>query len=95
MRRYKEKYPEKRISRNYISHLKTSVEGNHLHHWSYNEEHYKDVIEVTEKEHNKAHRFLIYDQERFMYRRTDTFELLDTRERHEQYIKYVIENEED
>jgi hypothetical protein len=65
------------------------------HHWSYNEEHFKDVIWLTKKEHMKGHRFIIYDQERKMYRRIDTNELLDTKEKHERWIKYCIENKED
>ena len=27
--------------------MKAKVKGNHLHHLSYNEEHYKDVIELS------------------------------------------------
>lgn len=69
--------------------------GYHLHHWSYRTEHAKDVIELTTREHGKAHRFLVYDQERMMYRRSDNMELLDTRQRHEEYIHHMIETRED
>lgn len=92
MDRYKEKYPEKVLSRNNVSHMKSKIEGNELHHWSYNEQHRKDVIELTVREHGKCHRFLIYDQERMMYRRTDNNELLDTKESHEEWIRWCIEN---
>ena len=43
----------------------------------------------------KAHRFLIYDQERMMYRRYDTNVLLDTKEAHETFIKLCIDMQED
>ena len=86
MDRYKERYPEKVAAKN---NLKPNVKGNHLHHWSYNEQHYKDVIELSEKDHNTAHRFLIYDQERKMYRTTENI-LLDTKESHLYYITEKI-----
>lgn len=57
------------------------------HHWSYNKEHAKDVIFLSKADHYKAHRFIIYDQERMMYRRCDTLELLDTKESHLEFIK--------
>ena len=43
----------------------------------------------------KAHRFIIYDQERFMYRRFDNNILLDTKENHEAFILECIQNQED
>ena len=75
--------------------MKKSIKDNHLHHWSYNEEHHKDVIEITPKQHAKAHRFIVYDQERMMYRRFDNNILLDTREAHESFIQYCITELED
>ena len=69
-------------------------EKGEIHHWSYNEEHYKDVIHLTKKEHSKAHRFIIYDQERMMYRNLEGI-LLETKERHLKYILEKIEKEED
>lgn len=84
--KYNKKYPEKikakiKAQRN----IDIKTKGNHRHHWSYNEEHYLDVIELSEKDHNTAHRFMIYDQERRMYR-TLKGELLDTKEGHLLYI---------
>ena len=93
--RYKEKYPEKKKAKSASQHLPVLAKGNHLHHWSYNNEHHKDVIEITPKQHAKAHRFLIYDQERMMYRRFDNNILLDTKEKHEEFIKYCITELED
>ena len=90
--KYKEKYPEKIKAKSAASKMKCSKE--HMHHWSYNQEHYKDVIDLTVKEHLKAHRFIIYDQERMMYRGLDGV-LLDTKERHLEYIMDKIKNEPD
>ena len=89
------KYPEKVIAKNKSQHMQKPFEGAEKHHWSYNEEHYRDIIWLSQKEHMKAHRFIIYDQEQMMYRRTDNNELLYTKEHHENYIKNKILNEED
>ncbi len=67
----------------------------HWHHWSYNKEHRTDVIQLLPTEHRKAHRYLVFDQEHFMYRRSDTLELLDTRERHEAFIRLMITTQDD
>ena len=91
---YKKKFPEKVRCRSRMGKMKPNT-GYQLHHWSYNIEHAKDVIELTIKDHAKAHRFLVYDQERMMYRRSDKNVLLDTKESHESYIRYCIETYED
>lgn len=93
MQRYLSKYPEKEKARNAAQRI--SENGNDSHHWSYNEIHWKDVISMTIKDHMKAHRFIVYDQERMMYRRFDTNELLDTREKHEEFIFDCVENKPD
>jgi hypothetical protein len=93
--RWEYKYPEKVKCKNLCTHLKKPFEGAERHHWSYNIEDAKNVIWVIKKEHIKAHRFIVYDNERFMYRRYDTNELLDTKERHEEFIRYCIETKED
>ena len=92
MKFYYEKYPEKIIARNSSSKIKSELD--HKHHWSYNKEHHRDVIHLTIKDHGKAHRFIIYDQERMMYRNVDGL-LLDTKEKHLEYILDKIQNEED
>lgn len=75
---WKTRYPEK-----YAAHIACSnwekTPGVNVHHWSYNEEHRKDVIRLTTAQHALAHRFMTYDQERMMYRRLDGT-LIDTRE---------------
>lgn len=95
MRRYNEKYPEKRRAKNLSDKLLKNHLSNEFHHWSYAIENAKDVFELSPKEHAKAHRFLVYDQERMMYRRTDNNELLDTKEAHREWIEWCIQNKED
>lgn len=94
MDNYKKNYPEKQRAKVFCSNLK-KVDGFHFHHWSYNENHYVDVILLTPKHHAKAHRFIVYDQERMMYRRSDNNELLDAKEKHLEWITFCIENKED
>ena len=95
---YKSKYPEKYIAKSRSSRLKPKTIGNQLHHWSYNEEHYLDVIELNVKDHNIIHRHMVYDQERMMYRVAIKFglwevgTLLDTRERSESFYKEILFN---
>lgn len=88
--RYNNKYPEKLKAKNKTLNINPKVKGNHLHHWSYNEEHYKDVIELSDKDHYKAHRFIVYDQEFKMYRKHCNNELLDTKKKHLNYIENFI-----
>jgi hypothetical protein len=94
--KYKEKYPEKLKAKNKTVHMKRK-EGYHLHHWSYNDEHVKDIIELSLKNHYLGHRYMIYDQERKMYRTTMNIgnfyanELLDSKESHTEYLNIIIE----
>jgi arylamine N-acetyltransferase len=90
MSRYKAKFPEKIAAASKTSGMKTIIKGNHLHHWSYNEEHYKDVIELTEKYHNLIHRYIEYDQNEKMYRTIGGI-LLDNKEHSISYYDLVIE----
>lgn len=94
MSKYESKYPEKYKA--HISAQRIVVEsGFHRHHWSYLTEFHKDIIPLSPKNHFKAHRFIIYDQERMMYRRYDTNELLDTKEKHFNFIQECINNKPD
>lgn len=96
MKRYNDKYPEKALARNAVQRVWVSRVGNELHHWSYNEEHHKDVIELDPKTHAFLHRYMTYDQERMMYRVSselngwDFGELLDTKDRHVAFLKSCI-----
>jgi hypothetical protein len=90
--KYREKYPEKHEAQNASQKIKPSTEGNELHHWSYNKEHYKDLIELSVSEHNTIHRFMVYDQERKMYRTTEGI-LLDTRESAIKYYESILQKQ--
>jgi hypothetical protein len=90
---YEKKFPEKEPARKRASSVKAPV-GHEKHHWSYIVSDGADVIFLTPEQHKKAHRFLVYDQERMMYRNLDGV-LLDTRGRHETYIRHMIEVMED
>ena len=87
MTNYRNLYPEKCFARN-VSQRISITKGNQRHHWSYNKEHYKDIIELSLKNHAKLHRYMIYDQERMMYRTLDGV-LLDTRESHLEYFESI------
>lgn len=95
VKRYKQKFPEKALALSKSAYLLKPFDGAERHHWSYNIEHAKDVIWLTKKDHMKAHRFIVYDQERFMYRRFDTNILLDTKKSHVEFINNCIINYED
>lgn len=87
IKRYFEKYPEKLKAKNASAKMKPK-KGYQKHHWSYNEEHYKDFIEMLPQDHAKLHRYMVYDQERMMYRTLEGV-LLDTKERHLAYWEQV------
>lgn len=86
---YFNKYPEKRLAA-IASQRIDKPEGFHCHHWSYNEEHFKDVILLPRELHYRVHRFMSYDSKEKKYRTTENT-LLATREMHEQYINVVKE----
>lgn len=81
MGNYNNKFPEKLKAKYSIRGMK-AIPGNNLHHWSYNEPDFKSVIELTVRDHNKLHRYMIYDQERKMYRSVFDNILLDSMESH-------------
>lgn len=80
----RELFPEKYRARNSSGRMKKENKKNHLHHWSYNDEHFRDCIELNHAEHSKLHRYMIYDQERKMYRTIEGM-LLDTKKAHINY----------
>ena len=97
---YRGRYPEKYAAKISTQRMKPETKGNHLHHWSYNEEHYKDVIELDPKTHAFLHRYINYDQEQMMYRVSanlngwDFGELLNTRDKHERFLGSCIKQKE-
>lgn len=78
--KYKGKYPEKYFAKNASGKIK-KTKGCHLHHWSYNESDWKDVIELPKEEHYLLHRYIKYDQSVMMYRTLDGH-LLNTKQSH-------------
>lgn len=86
---YYEKYPEKRLAKEAASKM-CRFPGFNNHHWSYNEEHYKDLITIPEELHYKLHRYMVYSPNDKKYV-TKEGTLLETRELHEKYIE-VIKN---
>ena len=93
--RYEKKYPEKAKAHALCSKLKKPFVGAEKHHWSYNEKHFLDIIWLSKKEHMKAHRFIVYDQEEKKYRRFDNNKLLSTRQSHFKFIDKCIKEMED
>lgn len=89
--RYKLKYPEKYSAKCKTSEMKPIIKGNELHHWNYNKEFAKDIIELSKLDHAKIHRFIKYDKKTFMYKDLNGV-LLDTKEKHLELINKVIEN---
>jgi hypothetical protein len=88
--RFRNKFPEKYKAKCALGgKIKPLIKGNHLHHWSYNAEHYLDVIELTILDHNKLHRYLIYDNVAYMYKRIDTGDILDTKDKHISYFDEI------
>ena len=87
-KKYREKYPEKYAATSASQRIKK--EGYETHHWSYNLIHHKDIIFLKPKDHSKAHRFLKYSQANKMYK-TLTGTLLDTKQKHENYIYAAIQ----
>jgi len=87
IKRSREKYPEKYKAKNASQRVPKKNKSNHNHHWSYNKEHWKDVIEVTPKLHNLIHRLMDYDTKTKMYINCMTGELLDTKEKHLSFIR--------
>ena len=94
IKKYNQKYPEKALARKYTEIFLTKSSEKHLHHWSYNQEDWLDIIELNIRDHYFLHRYIIYDQERMMYRGLDGI-LLDTKEKHLEYfnqckVKYEL-----
>jgi len=92
---YKKRYPEKISAHWAAESIENESSELEKHHWSYLKIHWMDIIFLLKHHHKKAHRFIVYDQERMMYRRFDTNELLDTKEKHESFIKMCIQTKDD
>jgi len=60
-----------------------------LHHWSYSDENIRDVILLNRSSHKRLHSLLTIDIEKRCYFISDTKELLDTKEKHVNFIKSI------
>lgn len=85
IKRYNRKYPEKALARKYCEIFLDFKKGIELHHWSYNQKDWLDIIELEMTIHHKIHRFIKYNQEN-MYYETLEGEILNTKEKHIDYI---------
>lgn len=88
-KKYRTNYPEKYKAVSMCQAIRKRVKGIELHHWSYKIAHALDVIQINKKDHATIHRFLKYDKEHFQYR-TLQCELLDTKEKHLNYINTIL-----
>lgn len=86
MASYADKYPEKKAAVNLSQRLPIQ-KGNERHHWCYSFQFARDIIELSIADHAFLHRNIVYDQDYFMYRRSDTNELLGTKEMHLAYFE--------
>jgi hypothetical protein len=86
---FRAKYPEKYKAHQATSKIKPVIKGNQLHHWSYNEQHQKDVIELSRKNHMLLHRHMVYDNKLFMYR-NKLGKLLDSKQAHIDLLNSVL-----
>lgn len=89
MDKYNKKYPEKIKAKRFIYRRIKKTKGIECHHWSYNEEHWIDIIELDSKIHAFIHRHLIYNQSTMMYE-DKKGNLLSTKEKHSNYIKELL-----
>lgn len=81
VRKYNQKYPEKFLASKYTEIYFNKCKGKHLHHWSYEQKSWLDVIELDIKDHNLLHRFITYDQKTMMFRSLSG-EILNSKEKH-------------
>lgn len=91
MRRYQQKYPEKYLAAKFTEIYLEKEKGFNLHHWSYKQENWLDVIKLNIKDHNFIHRHLEYNQEGMCFIDKVNGEFLDTKEKHLNYIDYLLE----
>ncbi len=91
-KKYRLENPEKHKATTSSKSIKPKVKGNHLHHWSYNEQHRKDVIELTVSEHGLLHRNMEYSKETKMYI-DKKGNLLNTKQSHIDLLKSLHEKQ--
>jgi len=86
IRRNRQKFPEKYMASKYTEIFFIKKKGLNLHHWSYNQKDWLDIIELTIKDHHYLHRYIQYDQALMVYRTLEGV-LLDSKEKHLRYFE--------
>lgn len=89
IKKYNQKYPEKALARKYTEIFLKKQKGFNLHHWSYNQNDWLDVIELSISEHHFLHRFIKYNQIKKIYETLDGV-LLDTKKKHLTYYAECV-----
>lgn len=85
IRPWKNNYIYKNLRRKF-KHIPST---HHLHHWNYNDEFLEDIIVIEKSNHRRAHEFIILDLDLKLYKTIDNI-LLDTKEKHIEYINKVL-----
>lgn len=80
--------PDKRKAKGLTSHVR-GKDGNEYHHWSYAIENAKDTILIPRTVHRHLHKRLEYLEDLKCYKVKETNQVLDTKEKH---IDYLITN---
>lgn len=62
--------------------------GLELHHWNYNYEFLEDILILTRKQHKKAHKYLVLDKVKMIFKTIDGV-YLDSKVKH---IQYLLDN---
>jgi len=89
-KKYRDKYPEKRKAHDSVYKSKLINKNGVFHHWNYNKEFWRDVIDLSIKDHAIAHKNIVYDQKNMMYRKVNCNTLLSTKEEHLEWIMKCI-----
>jgi hypothetical protein len=88
LQKWRALFPEKVQAYNLSQHIPCPA-GHQRHHWSYHEEHARDVLILSQEDHYRLHQHLIYDRRAMQYR-TREGTLLDTRDKHEAFARAVL-----
>lgn len=87
MQRYRSRYPEKHAAT--IASQRVKKKGFSGHHWSYNEDHHKDLIFLKPEHHALLHRHIKYCRKTFFYK-DEMGNILDTRIKHVAHANKVL-----
>ena len=87
---YTNKFPEKTSAHYAVKLNNLKIDGYNAHHWSYNKEHWLDVIYLDRSNHQSLHALTEYDQSEFKYRIKETGKLLETKE---ETLKFIEDND--